>query len=473
MIGLNLPGLNSLVNQGLMHKPHAMQVGALHDWVELDGAFFSFEKGNNDAAKLEAVLNKRYLSTAALGQGKEVVVFPNAASATGFDIQFAAKVGGVIDHRRRPLNEESLGLLQDRERCGLLPKELVIKLSPPSLVFKVKTPDGGERYLDEGPENVVKVVNDEGEVKMVDLSRPVSYLRLTALDLTAVFNHPAINQHSQVSPEPAGTAEGSKPPQGAVPAAAKQPVRLRVTLPQQQPKTKPVEAPKPQPEPSPAAAPPKASAPESGTGEAVAQGTQVITAQPNLWLKTILQCPSTKPEWFACLVYSKMAEYFGNSSEGYFGPIPCWASSLGEVDDICDPAFRGIFLTQRGGLGYLNEGHIARFHHEVAFMGTLESAIEGIGVGLVATALDSLQRIVFVVTEDYPTKFGIPELSVAEEFARLREYGAVVMSIHEVLHSPEPMEVVWTVPAEQANPDDLQALETPRPETAVAEQGSV
>ena len=32
---------------------------------------------------------------------------------------------------------------------------------------------------------------------MVDLSQPVNYLRLTAVELTAVFNHPAINQHSQ------------------------------------------------------------------------------------------------------------------------------------------------------------------------------------------------------------------------------------------------------------------------------------
>ena len=58
-----------------MHKPHAMKVGALHDWVELDGEFFSFEKGNNDASKLEKALNDRYLSAASLGQGKDVVVF--------------------------------------------------------------------------------------------------------------------------------------------------------------------------------------------------------------------------------------------------------------------------------------------------------------------------------------------------------------------------------------------------------------
>jgi len=131
-IGLNLPGFNSLFNQGLMHKPHSLKVGALHDWVELDGELFSFEKGNNDASKLEKVLNDRYLSATAHGQGKDVVVFTNDASSTGFDIQFPAKVGGVIDNRRRPLNEETLGLLQDAEHCGLLPKDLVIKLSRPN-----------------------------------------------------------------------------------------------------------------------------------------------------------------------------------------------------------------------------------------------------------------------------------------------------------------------------------------------------
>ena len=66
---------------------------------------------------------------------------------------------------------------------------------------------------------------------------------------------------------------------------------------------------------------------------------------------------------------SKMAEHFGNSSEGYFGPIPCWACSLGEVEDIADPSFKGILLTQKGGLGYLNQGHMARFRNEVAFIG--------------------------------------------------------------------------------------------------------
>jgi hypothetical protein len=462
MIGLNLPGLNSLINQGLMHKPHSLQVGALHDWVELDGNLFSFEKGNNDARKLEQALNERYLCTAALGQGKEVVVFANAASATGFDIQFAAKVGGVSDNRRRPLNDESLGLLQTPERCGLLPKELVVKLSPPNLIFKRKTTDGGESYLDEGPDTVVTVVGDDGEVKYIDLSKPVNYLRLTSMDLTAVFNHPAINQHAKAAPpsgapeRPAQTQVAAAPPAlapPAPPADAVSPASLEL---------KPVVLAATKPEVSRPAESTSASTRESDDSKPPVQPSHVIRPLPNLWLEDILNCPSHQ-HGFTCLIYTKLAEHFGNSSEAMFGPIPCWACSLGEVDDICDPAFRGVFLTQKGGLAYLNQGHIARFRNEVAFVGTLESTIEGIGVDLKALGADAQQRIVFVVNESYRTQFGVPAQAVTEALRRLEEYGAVVLSAPEVLHSPEPIEVLWTVPAEQEDPDDPQAVEHLRP----------
>ena len=469
MIGLSLAGFNSLVNQGLMHKPHSLQVGALHDWVELGGEFFSFEKGNNDASKLEKALNDRYLSTAALGQGREVVVFTNAASPTGFDIQFTAKVGGVTDHRRRPLNEESLGLLQAPDRCGLLPKDLVIKLSPPSLIFKRKTPDGGERYLDEGPENTVTVIGDEGEVRIIDLSQPVNYLRLTTVELMAVFNHPAINQHSGVSSHPSGASEKPGQAQVAVPPAAERPRPPSITVSQSSFETKPVEVPRPAPEGSRPREAARPVIPKPAGGELTAPAAQGVRPLPNLWLAAILDRPSIRHDWFASLVYRKMAEHFGNSREAMFGPIPCWASSLGDVDDICDPAFRGVFLTQKGGLAYLNQGHIARFHNQVAFVGTLESTIEGIGVNLKAVGADSQQRIVFIVTEGYRTQFGIPEQSVVEELAHLREYGAWVVSVNEVLHSPETMEVVWSVPAEQENPSDPQAAENLRPGGAVAD----
>jgi hypothetical protein len=84
-------------------------------------------------------------------------------------------------------------------------------------------------------------------------------------------------------------------------------------------------------------------------------------------------------------------------------------------------------------------------------------------VKLKAVGADSQQRIVFIVTENYRTQFGIPVQTVAEELARLKEYGASVMSASEVLHSPEPIAVVWSVHAKQQNPSELQAVEELRP----------
>jgi hypothetical protein len=468
VIGLNLPGINNLVNQGLMHKPHSLKVGALHDWVELDGEFFSFEKGNNDASRLEKALNVRYRSAASLGQGKDVVVFTNAASPTGYDIQFAAKVSGVSDHRRRPFNEESLGLLQSPDRCGLLPKDLVIKLSPPNLIFKRRTPDGGERYLDEGPETVVKVTGEEGEVRFIDLSKPVNYMRLTAMELTVVFNHPAVNLHSKASSQSGGASERPAPLRVAVPPAVERPIPRSPTEPHSSAETRPVEVSTPKPEVSRPKAPVRLVFLKTGGEEPAVQSAQPIQPSVNSWLKAIFVRPSLQHSGFTCLIYRKIAEHFGNSGEGMFGPIPCWVCSLGDVEDVCDPAFRGVFLTQKGGLAYLNQGHIARFHNAVAIVGTLESTIEGIGVDLKAVGADSQQRIVFIVTEDYRTRFGIPEHNVAEELARLREFGALVKSVNEVLRTPEPIEVVWSVPAEQEDPNDPQAAEDLRPESAVA-----
>ena len=473
-IGLNPPGFSSLINQGLMHKPHSIKVGALHDWVELDGELYSFENGKNDASKLEKALNDRYISTAALGQGKDVIVFPNAASSTGFDIQFAAKVGGTADRHRRPLDEETLVLLQDADKWGLLPKDLVIKLSRPNLIFKRKTLDGGERYLNQRPENTINVMGDDGDLTIIDLSKPVNYLHLSAVELTAVFNHPAINQHGKVAPQPSRPSEQLGQPQVSVaPTAPPLPVAPAIAVPPSTIETKSFTIPEPQPEVVRTAEPAELVILKPGGGGPPALEVQEARPLPNAWLQAILGQNPIQYDWFARLAYSKMAEHFGNSTEGYFGPIPCWACSLGEVEDIADPAFRGIFLTQKGGLGYLNQGHKARFRNEVAFVGTLEATIEGIGVKLAALATDSEQRIVFIVTEGYRTKFGVPEQTVVQELACLRTFGALVMSVSEVMHGSEPLEVVWSVPAEQEDLSDPQALESLRPDSNAASSSCV
>jgi len=511
-IGLNVPGFNGLCNQGLMRKPRKLQIGALHDWVELDSELFSFAKDNNDSAKLEKTLNEKYLPDANLGQGKDVVVFANAASSTGFDIQFPVTLAGVLDNRRRPLVEESLALLQDPNACGLLHKGLVIKLTRPTFVFKLKTPDGGERYLERSAEHTVTVTADDGAQKVIDLSQPVNYMRLTPIELTAVFNHPAINRHSQAAPQAAEALKQAAPPQpppepvGAdVSAAAPAGLSPAGETPGQRPSQPPSQeaqaallaarmaAPRPHPsEPpsqealaapaaqvmvsasspsSPAPAPsvndgPPASpfkdaqqpAPDPG-----AAAPAPAKPLPNSWLENVLAQPPIRHDWLACTLYARIAGRFGNSRDGILGLSSCWAVALDEAKDIADPAFKGIYLTEKHGFGFLCQGHIARFNQGVAFIGTQESAIQGIGVSLVAVGLDVRERIVFVITDGYLKKFGVPDQTVAQEFGRLEKYGAVIMSVKEALQSQDPIEVLWTVPLAQENPSEPQAIQSVRP----------
>src|SRR5262249_35464211 len=152
---LTNPGFNSLVQQGFMRKPRVLRTGVLHDWVELDGNLCSFENGKNEAARLEEILNERYRPTESSVHGKEVLLLVNAASATGFDIQFPAIVAGVPGSHRHHLDEKSLELLQDKQHCKVLREEIIIKLIAPNVIFKRRTPEGGEQYLSSHPDNLV------------------------------------------------------------------------------------------------------------------------------------------------------------------------------------------------------------------------------------------------------------------------------------------------------------------------------
>ena len=105
---------------------------------------------------------------------------------------------------------------------------------------------------------------------------------------------------------------------------------------------------------------------------------------------------------------------------------------------------------------------MARFNHGVAFLGTQESAIQGIGVVLLGAGFDIHQRLVLVITDDYRKKFGVPEQALAQEFGRLAECGAVIMSAREALKSQDPIEVLWTVPAEQENSENPRTTESIR-----------
>lgn len=475
-IGLSVAGFKSLCTQGLLKKPHALQVGALHDWVELDGVLYSFEKGRNDAAKLERVLNEHYIPSTPVGQGMDVVVLSNAASSTGFDIQFPARVGGVIDNRRRPLNEETLELLQDPVKCGLLQKGIIIKLTRPTLIFKQKTVEGGERYLESGPESLVCVSDDDGKQTTVDLSRPVNYLRLSTIEMTAVFNHPAIHKHSRMTK--VATPLPQKPAEAVVPASPERaplsssPTPARLDTCQSKPTaanpplssntTPPVpnHARKDRPQSEAGVKPPE---PAQLPLPAAAAPSEPPKPGPNLWMRPALAEPPIRHDWFACLVYTEMARLFGNSFETRLGLSNCWASAMGETRDPSHPEFKGVFLTEKGGLGYLNCGHIVRFNKGVAFLGTQENALEGIGITLLAIGLDSDERVVFIVNDNFRSKFGVPAQKVAEELARLQQFGSLIMSVDEVLAIDDPIEVLWTAPAQQSDPANPQAIEHHRP----------
>ncbi len=198
VVALNPAGFNALIEQDLMRRPRSLKVGALHNWVELDGEVFRFEDGTHGAADLEKALNERYVSEAETSDNQNVAVYPNPASPTGFDLQFPASPHGFAENRRRHLNEETVEILQNPQKCRVLRKGLIARLTPPNLIFKQKQPDGSERNLEPGPETTVFASSDDGQTRSIELSQPLDLLHLSACELAAVFNHPAINRHAKL-----------------------------------------------------------------------------------------------------------------------------------------------------------------------------------------------------------------------------------------------------------------------------------
>jgi hypothetical protein len=190
-VACNGPGITSLLNEGLMRKPANWKVGALRDWVELDGKMFRLKEGKEGLAAFERTLNERY-HPGEDGQGQHVKVFPNPASTTGFDIQFPAIDNGLIENRRRHLDPDAMQLLSDPHRCRVLRRGLLVKFTPPTFHFKQQTPDGGESDLDPTPENTVWVRGKDRQQRLIDLSQPFSHLGLDATGLAAIFNHPSL-----------------------------------------------------------------------------------------------------------------------------------------------------------------------------------------------------------------------------------------------------------------------------------------
>jgi hypothetical protein len=198
-VALNVAGLNALVEEGFLRKPNALKVGALHNWVELEGELFRFKEDPKAAHELETTLNERFRALGLPDAPPDVVVSANPASPSGFDLQFPAAPLGVVENRKRHLNEETVQLLQDPERCRVLRAGITARFAPPDLIFKVKTTGGGERPLDPGPGSTVSELGSDGRGKAIDLSRPLSLLDLGEAELNAVFNHPAVNRRARLA----------------------------------------------------------------------------------------------------------------------------------------------------------------------------------------------------------------------------------------------------------------------------------
>jgi hypothetical protein len=81
--------------------------------------------------------------------------------------------------------------------------------------------------------------------------------------------------------------------------------------------------------------------------------------------------------------------------------------------------------------------------------------------------IDAEQRIVFLVNENYRSTFDVTEQILRQTQERLKEHGAVVMNTTEALQSEEPLELLWTVPAKQPNPQEPIALESTPPSASI------
>ncbi|PWU14901.1 MAG: hypothetical protein C5B50_16355 [Verrucomicrobia bacterium] len=206
-VAITAIGINSLITQGLIRRPQDWKIGALREWIELDGHVFKIKDGDAGLLELERALNERYVPAGAGDSGRDVMVFANPGSSSGFDIQFPV-IEGVVENKRRHLDIEAMELLSDPQRCRVLRKGIIVKLAPPDLIFKMQTADGGERNLEPGPQNAIMVTGPDGQRKAIDLSQPVSHLGLGAPELTEIFNHPSVNRRARRKLQAEGGFDG-------------------------------------------------------------------------------------------------------------------------------------------------------------------------------------------------------------------------------------------------------------------------
>jgi len=185
-----LRGLPALAQNGLMIKPGSVHVDPLQRSIELDGV--RFECNAEGARHFEQILNQRYAPTLKPDDTTHISVRENAASATGFDIDFTTLQAGARLRVHGHLTQDKLNLLQDTQRCDLLHPGIVLRLSPPHLLIRRRRPDGGEEPIADLPD--------------------VHYLRVQAAKLQQILNHPLVRRGTDHAEQPL-------PPASAQPAA--------------------------------------------------------------------------------------------------------------------------------------------------------------------------------------------------------------------------------------------------------------
>jgi len=167
-----LRGLPSLVQNRLMLAPRQYHVDPLHRGIELDGTFY--EATQDGAGQLAEILNTRYAPSPEDDQDTAIEIKENPAAATGFDIHFVTVVSGARFEVKGHLSQEKLDLLQDSAKCDLLQPGVILRLTPPHMLFRRRRPDGGEEHIPELPD--------------------IQYRRITAPELQRLFNHPIIRR---------------------------------------------------------------------------------------------------------------------------------------------------------------------------------------------------------------------------------------------------------------------------------------
>jgi hypothetical protein len=173
-----LRGLPTLVQSGFMIKPKTVHLDPLQRAIELDGV--RFECNAAGARQLEDALNQRYAPTLKPDDATQIIVRENAASATGFDIDFVSIHAGVRAHVKGHLTQEKLNILQDPQHCEMLQPGVILRLSPPNLLIRRRRPDGGEEPVPGLPD--------------------VSYLRAEAGQLQQILNHPLVRRSKELEP---------------------------------------------------------------------------------------------------------------------------------------------------------------------------------------------------------------------------------------------------------------------------------